>query len=210
MKVVKVYGSLRKRLGQSKFEFDVCTPAEALKALFANFPGLEKWMIDSEKDGVGYQVKIGKEKVIEENIEALGMPWSERDVFSVRPVIAGAGGGWGQILVGALLVGAAIAFAPVGAGFMGAGMGLGGTAFTMGAAASTFVGAIGASMVFGGIAQLLSPTPKLPKRASQLESFSFSGINNTAQVGTPIPVCYGRLYVGSTVISSGLDVDQVL
>ena len=48
MKVVKVYGALRKKLGQSSFEFDVGSPAEALKALFANFPDLKKWMIDSE------------------------------------------------------------------------------------------------------------------------------------------------------------------
>lgn len=211
MKVVKVYGALRKKLGQSSFEFDVCNPAEALKALFANFPDLKKWMIDSEKDGIGYQVTIGKEKVSKENIEALGMPWSERDVFSIRPVIAGAGrGGWGSILVGALLVTAAIAFAPAGAGFLGAGLGAGGTTFTLGAGASTFIGAIGTAMIFGGIAQLLSPTPSLPKRANTLESFNFSGINNTSQVGTPVPICYGRLFVGSTVISSGLDVDQVL
>ena len=42
MKVVKVYGELKKRLGgKSQFKFDVRTPAEALRALCANFPGLE-------------------------------------------------------------------------------------------------------------------------------------------------------------------------
>ena len=30
MKVVKVYGELKKRLGQGRFEFDVATPAEAV------------------------------------------------------------------------------------------------------------------------------------------------------------------------------------
>ena len=44
MKVVKVYGALKKRLGQSRFEFDVATPAEAVRALCANFPGLQKWV----------------------------------------------------------------------------------------------------------------------------------------------------------------------
>ncbi len=71
MKVVKVYGALRKRLGQCRFEFDVATPAQAIKALCVNFPGLEKWLIDSEKDGVGYRVAISKEKVTEGNVEPL-------------------------------------------------------------------------------------------------------------------------------------------
>ena len=63
MKVVKVYGALRKRLGQCRFEFDVATPAQAIKALCVNFPGLDKWLIDSEQDGVGYRVSIGREKI---------------------------------------------------------------------------------------------------------------------------------------------------
>ena len=109
MKVVKVYGALRKRLGQCRFEFDVTTPAQAIKALCVNFPGLEKWLIDSEKDGVAYRVAVSKEKATEDNIALLLMPFSEKEVFSITPVVAGAGRGLGQILVGALLIGVAIA-----------------------------------------------------------------------------------------------------
>ena len=86
MKVVKVYGELRKRLGQCRFEFDVATPAQAVKALCVNFPGLDKWLVDSEQDGVGYRVKIGKEKVTPTSTDLLAMPWSEREVFSITPV----------------------------------------------------------------------------------------------------------------------------
>ena len=63
MKVVKVYGELKKRLGQGRFELDVATPAEAVRALCANFPGLQKWIVDSEQDGVGFKVKVGKESI---------------------------------------------------------------------------------------------------------------------------------------------------
>ena len=101
MKVVKVYGALRKRLGQCRFEFDVTTPAQAIKALCVNFPGLEKWLIDSEKDGVGYRVAIGREKVTEENVDPLLMPFSDREVFSITPAIAGAGRGAGQVFADA-------------------------------------------------------------------------------------------------------------
>ena len=211
MKVVKVYGSLAKRLGQTRFEFDVRTPAEAMKALLANFPGLDKWFIDSAKDGIGYRVKIGKESIGEENINDLANPWSERDVFSIAPVISGAIT-WRQalpILAGALLITAAIVFAPTtaGAGFWGSS----GSGFLT-AGYSHALGSIGLSMVLSGVANILSPPPGPldMKQASNLENFNFSGIINTSQVGTPIPIAYGRLFVGSTVISSGLDTDQLL
>ena len=55
MKVVKVYGALKERLGgQGTFELDVFNAAEAIKALCANFVGLDKWLIDSGNDGIAF------------------------------------------------------------------------------------------------------------------------------------------------------------
>jgi predicted phage tail protein len=73
----------------------------------------------------------------------------------------------------------------------------------------------GASLILGGVAQMLSPAPTFSsfergKEAARLESFTFSGITNTVQQGMPVPICYGRCYIGSAVISSGLDVDQLV
>ena len=119
MKVVKVYGALRKRLGQCRFEFDVTTPAQAIKALCVNFPGLEKWLIDSEKDGVGYRVAVSKEKVTEENVAPLLLPFSDREVFSITPVIAGAGRGTGAILLGTALIATAVISGGATLGFAG-------------------------------------------------------------------------------------------
>ena len=107
MKVVKVYGALRKKLGQCRFEFEAATPAQAIKALCINFPGLDKWLIDSEKDGVGYRVTIGKEHIADD-LSPLVMPWSEKEVFSITPVIAGAGRGLGTILAGVALISLAV------------------------------------------------------------------------------------------------------
>ena len=63
-----------------------------------------------------------------------------------------------------------------------------------------------------GVAQMLSPVPRPPGAAeapTQLESNSFSGIVNTTRQGVAVPIAYGRVFVGSAVISAGLDVDQV-
>jgi predicted phage tail protein len=217
MKVVKVYGALRKYLGQCRFQFEADTPAQAIKALCVNFPGLDKWLLDSEQDGVAYRVTIGKEKIGGDDLSPLVMPWSEREVFSITPVIAGAGG-VGKILAGIGLVAFAILTAGAGApvlGIAGAGGGIFGSAFTLGIAAANAIAGIGVSLIFGGVAQLISPqqtysSTERGKDAARFESFTFSGITNTAQQGLPVPICYGRAFIGSAVISSGLDVDQLI
>jgi predicted phage tail protein len=220
MKVVKVYGALRKYLGQCRFQFEADTPAQAIKALCVNFPGLDKWLLDSEQDGVSYRVSIGKEKVTADDLSPLAMPWSERQVFSITPVIAGAGRTGAMIGIGIGLI--ALSFISFGAGSALAGVGAAGGLFGGAAAAgatvpflSTALFGIGVSLALGGIAQLISPTPSFSgmergKEAARLESFTFSGITNTAQQGLPVPICYGRAYIGSAVISSGLDVDQLI
>ena len=172
MKVVKVYGALRKRLGQCRFEFDVSTPAQAIKALCVNFPGLDKWLIDSEKDGVGYRVAISKEKVAEGDMSPLFMPFSDREVFSITPVIAGAGRGLGQILAGVAIVGVTLIGLPV-----------------VGTLA-TKIGLFGGALILNGIATAISPQPNLDStldESVQLESFTFSNVVNTSKQGLPVP-----------------------
>ena len=203
MKVVKVYGALRKFLGgRCRFEFEVDTPAQAIKALCVNFPDLEQWLIKSDW---GYRVTVGKERIGPENAELVCLPWSEREVFSIAPVIAGAGQGVGQIFAGIGLVALALVTG-------GATIGLLGLAAPL--SVSSVLGTIGASLVLGGIAQMISPQPNMSplvrgKEAARLESFSFSGINNTSQQGLPVPIAYGRVFTGSAVLSAGLDVDQL-
>ena len=214
MKVVKVYGALRKRLGQCRFEFDVNTPAQAIKALCVNFPELERWLIDSEQDGVGYRVAISKEKVTEENVDPLFLPFSDREVFSITPVVAGAGRGTGSILAGVGLVALAIATQggslAFGLGGFGTASGVGFGAAAFGTKLAIVAGNIGIGLTLLGIAQAISPQePDEDKRkAIELESFSMSNVVNTSRQGLPVPIAYGRVWVGSAVISSGLDVDQ--
>jgi len=204
MKVVKVYGALREQLGQCRFEFVADTPVQALKALLVNFPGLEKWLLDSEKHGVAYRVTVGKQRVHSDDASDLFLPWSEQEVFSITPVLMGAGNGVGSIILGVALIAASI-FIP-GAAAIGFGMQFG--------AISLGVGVVGAGLILIGVAQMISPTPKPPglreqNDAIRLESNAFSGIVNATRQGVAVPIAYGRVFAGSVVLSAGLDVDQV-
>jgi predicted phage tail protein len=222
MKVVKVYGALRKYLGgQCRFEFDGCSsPAQAIKALCVNFPGLEKWFLESESNGMAFRVTRSFEKITNESQEGLLLPWSDREVFSIAPVIVGAKKFFRKarkIITGVVLIAAAIIFAPAGAailGFAGAGGGLTIAGIGLSAAVAGAVASIGVALVISGVADLIAPMPKMGNftsgpEATRLESFTFSGIVNTSKQGMAVPICYGRAFVGSAVISSGLDVDQV-
>lgn len=219
MKVVKVYGTLRKFLGgRCRFEFEVDTPAQALKALCVNFPGLDKWLMDRESEGTGFRVTVGRDKITNEAPEGLVLPWSEREVFSIAPVVCGAGQGVGRIFAGIGLI--ALSFLLPGAGLFGATSLFGATAATAGTAGvlttlGTAISGIGASLILGGVAQMISPQQNMGaltsgREAARLESFTFSGIVNTSKQGLPVPVAYGRVFVGSAVISSGLDVNQTV
>lgn len=211
MKVVKVYGALRKLLGQCRFELDVATPAQAIKALCVNFPSLERWLTESEQKGVRYRVTVGKQKATEEDVSPLLLPFSTQEVFSITPVITGAGSPTGRIIAGIALIAVAIAVPAV--AFSGAGFGAASGTFaaaTFGTKLAIIGGNIGIGLVLSGVAQMLSPTPQPQsyEETKQLESFSFSGIVNTARQGVPVPIVLGRAYAGSVVISSGLDVVQ--
>lgn len=192
MRTIRLYGRLAKFLGQRKFVAKVSNAAEAVRFLVVNFPQLEEHMADQY-----YKVKVGKREV---STDELHEPSSQMEEIQVIPVIAGAGGEAGRIIAGVALVALAI-INPFG------------TAAIFGTAISSIVGLAGASLVLGGIAQLLTPTQTLSTGADSQDdprkSYSFSGIQNVSRQGVPVPIVYGETLVGSVVISAGIDIDQV-
>ncbi|WP_454862805.1 tail assembly protein [Pseudomonas hormoni] len=67
---------------------------------------------------------------------------------------------------------------------------------------------MGIAMVAGGVAQMLSPTPKTDSQQEQAASenkpsYLFNGAFNSTQQGLPVPVVYGTMLVGSSVVAVG-------
>ena len=193
LRKIKLYGKLAKFVGHRILEADVATAAEAVRFLLANWPELEAHMNDQH-----YRVSIGTYDL---DLEELHHPAGQAPISFV-PVVAGAGA-VGRIILGVALI--ALAFAS-GAGFFGA-------AFAKNIGLFAFAKGIGASLALGGVAQLLTPTPKIPTgpdtQNDPRKSYSFSGIQNTSRAGTPVPIVYGETIVGSVVISAGIDTVQV-
>ena len=124
---------------------------------------------------------------------------SGQSVIRIAPVVAGGGGGVGRIIAGAALIALSV-------------VSLGGAPL-LGTFGAKLAFGIGASLALGGVAQLLTPVPRQPtgadSEADPRKSYSFSGIQNTARQGVPIPVIYGEVITGSVVISAGVDIVQV-
>jgi predicted phage tail protein len=194
LRKIKLYGKLAKFIGHRVLEADVATAAEAVRFLVANWPEVERHMADQH-----YRVSIGTYDI---DLEELHHPAGAAPISFV-PVVAGAGA------VGRIIAGIAIIALSLGIGAIAsAGVVLGGF-MGIGTVGTIFVG-LGVSLVLGGVAQLLTPTPKISNdEGDPRKSFSFSGIQNTNRAGVPVPVIYGETLTGSVVISAGIDIVQV-
>jgi len=197
---IKLYGELAKFVGERVLYAEVANVGQAIRFLCVNFKGIEGHMKDQY-----YKVSAGDWQLEESEIH---YPTGQSDI-SIVPIVSGAGGNMGKVLLGAALIGIAIA-AP-GAGFLaGGGFGFGATtAGTFSAAA--MAGNIGIGLVLSGVAGMLSPVPTTPSSEQDpRRSFSFSGIQNTSRAGVAVPIIYGsEVLVGSVVISAAIDTVQV-
>jgi len=202
LRTVKLYGELAEFVGYKELDAVINSTADAIKFLISNFPKLEAHMADRY-----YQVLVDDYEIGEDDIHN---PIGQSDI-SIVPVITGAGGNTGKLLLGAALIGFAIASG-------GAGFAIGGGNFgfiATGASPSAFAalaGNIGIGLTLMGVSEMLFPQPQ-PKDFNDEQdpriSFSFSGVQNTSRAGTSHPIVYGEIVTGSVVISAGIDTNQV-
>ncbi len=200
LRKIKLYGPLAKFLGKRVFKADVSNAAEAVQFLVVNWPELEKHMHDQY-----YRVEVAGTDL---HVDELHYPAGADDI-KIIPCVAGAGGGWGKVILGAALIGLAFAM-PVAAGNISLMSGIKAGSLAKVGMLTKAALYMGGGLLLSGVSQLLTPTPKTPEFEEDVQnSFYFSGIVNSARPGTPVPVCYGEVLTGSTTISSSVDVNQV-
>lgn len=214
---VRLLGELGERYGAEHTYHNLRTPAEAIKLLCINYPKFQEELIHAHEHGIGYQLVQAD---VELDYPDLQLPMGSHDLI-LTPVISGSGGPTGRILFGAALV--------IGAFFTGgATIGLLGLAAPV--AVSSVLGAVGASLILGGVSQLLSPQAALPINTSGfggnrfagtsrtdgfqsdirgtdgVQSYAYTGAANTVGVGATIPVVYGKALVGSHLLSANIEI----
>ncbi len=178
-----LYGDLQ-RFGR-RIDLRVKTGAEAIRALATQLPSFRQKLNEG-----WYQVRISGRDAGENELSArLNEPLANGAVIHVVPRLAGAkSGGVFQAVLGAALIAVAW-WNPVG---------------WLGAAAVSGLYAAGASMILGGVAQMLAPKARTPTAASTdngKQNTYFSSLDNMVAQGNVLPVLYGEMRVGSRVVS---------
>lgn len=215
MVTIRLLGEAGRRFGRC-FQLAVKTPAEAVRALCVQIPALREYMLESGEHGINWRVVTDHAQGLDE--EGLLWPMSKRLVLA--PIPAGRGG-VGKIVAGVALVAFAILAGPVAGGFLGLG-----TGGFLGGAAAQAIGALGSALIFSGVADLLTPTPKMPNvgggisgggitsgRSSeeQQRAFTFDKSNANTIQGDVVPVLYGERIIGALpVLSFGLELQNNL
>lgn len=213
MVTIRLLGEAGRRFGR-RFQLAVKTPAEALRALCVQIPALRQYLLDSEDSGILWRVVTEQSEGLSE--EQLLWPLSKRLVLAPQPT--GRGGGVGKVITGIALVAVALLLLP-GAPLAGA------LGFSLGGQAVAAVATFGASMAFLGVAELLTPTPKMPNvggfgggsitggrsQEEQGRSFTFDKSNANTIQGEVVPVLYGERIIGALpVLSFGLELQNSL
>ena len=178
---VRFYGSL-KQFG-AEFRLDCKTPAEVVQALTSQIPKLRQFI----QQGL-FTVRVGREYLDNRYLEQ-GLNQHLKDDATVHftPVLKGSKkAGLFQTIVGAVMVVVGV--------------------FTSWAGGPALI-AGGIGLMAGGVAQMLTKMPSMStgKDAERKQSTSFSNLSNMAAQGRPMPLAYGRIRVGSLIISQGVE-----
>ncbi|WP_377706680.1 tail assembly protein [Pseudomonas protegens] len=187
MQTVIVTDQLARIAGRTKHRVATSNGLRDVMGYFKQFRGFEKFMMEAESKGLRFAVFVGKENIGEDD---LGKP-TGRKVIRIAPVITGSKRAGGlQTIVGAVLVMAGAVITAFGGGAVGVPM-----------------MKVGAVLAIGGVIQMLSPQAKglgTQDTPNNRPSYSFNGAVNTSVQGNPVPLLYGRMIVGSAVISAGI------
>ena len=186
---VRLDGVLGKKFGK-EWELDVSSPSEALRMIEANQPGLRAWLSENVKTYDGYQVTCVYENGKEEELNdaTYSMPRNSLTMIRFTPVMTGSSSTV-KMIVGAIIIAADLYFTGGSSGFW----------------------KVGAALMLGGIVEALSPRPKMGDyNSDSISSYYFDGPANTDAQGSPVPLIYGRVLVGSHPISASITVDEMM
>lgn len=176
-----LHGKLAKMYAKELEFANIHKPSDAVAAIETRFPGFRKEIINDSKNGAHYEMLCDDEN---KSLDQLNQVQTIK-VIDIVPCIIGklplvlVGFGLGAFAV-ASLTGWALAF--------------------------TLTLAVG--LIVAGITYMMTPIPENEPDESSISttirnsSFLFSNPQNVSAQGRPIPITYGRLRVGSFVISS--------
>lgn len=193
MRTIFLYGALADEFAPS-INLEVETVAEAIRAITMNYPAFTDAIKDGEFEVIRGDLEDGL-RLGEEDL--IPFKLGKADLHIV-PVIGGSKRGPGGLIktvLGIALIGAVVTFG-------------GGFGALIGGGIAGQLGMVGLALTVTGVAMMLAPANK-PNDGKQDNSFTSSGPGNTYTQGGPLPLIYGKVLVGSVLISGGMTVEPI-
>lgn len=205
MTTVVLHGEMALAVGRSEWKLDIKTPGEALRAIEANTRKLFAYLAKASNGYAEYRVLIeGADHTHECELYTPICRKYKRIDFVPVPKGTDNSGGWLAVIgVVLMIVAVALAIPSGGTSIVGA------TTFTgglFGGTIATTVFTLGLAIAVGGISQMIlgNTAVKPGDKPQNTPSDLFSGPVNTYHQGNPVPLGYGRLRVGSAIISASI------
>jgi predicted phage tail protein len=177
MTIVNIHGILGREYGNS-FLLSLPNPKDVLEAIDCNRQGFLQRLVELQREGLCYDMIINKKRITNgPDMDHMSNPAT----VDLVPAISGSGP-----LMAPLLMTTGL--------------------FTAGSTALAFAASIANFVLFAAISYALTPKPEnealeISSKASK-SSLIFSNTANLASQGSPVPIGYGRLLVGSQVIQA--------
>lgn len=187
---IHLHGALGAEFGR-KYRFAVETVGEVIAALRANFAGF-----DASFRGGFYRVVLGKTKTQGTALreDQVGHVKLAGRAVHIIPVVAGRKrGGLGKVLSGIALIGLSMMPGGLAAAPLFGNM-------TVGAAA----GQLGLAMTLTGVAQMIAPEQSA---GDDQKSFTMTGPQSNVREGHILPITYGEVITGGSLISGGVEIN---
>ena len=172
---VHLHGAF-KSFHDGPIEIDSETVWDAVEAVTTQVKGFQPTLADGRK-----VIQVAGY----DTIEKMRSPSSDEDIHVFPSMVFSKNGGVVQTIIGVafLVVGFFLLATPWGIPLM----------------------ISGAAMIIGGVVQMLSPQPQMAGNEQEARSKYLGPAQNTVQIGTPIPILYGRRLVGGHILSMNID-----
>ena len=225
MTQVKLMGEMGQKFGENWSSAD-SSIRDILKLIECQTEGLADFLAECHQKNIQFSIQKGKDLI--EEFPELYLNTNVDEII-ITPVPAGSGKGLGKVIAGLLLL-AALFFLPGTAALFTSSAGAGGgAAAAAGAGASTVGGAfaagqvsaftamqygatlslnwggmavamLGTNLALAGLMQMSAPDPD---DTTDDPSYLFNGAENHIEQGQPVPLLYGEMTIGGSVIHQG-------
>lgn len=176
---IRLHGPLGDKYGFAH-RFAVRSPREAINALEANYPGFRADFLKTEFYGLVVDGEGRSDKIVPDVANAP----AAKEIDFVQMI---EGRSFAPLLVPLFT-----------------------TTFGMSVTAATILSGVISTALLVGVSMLIAPKPKreTARETKKDENYMFSGPENVTEQGVPVPLIYGRCFVGSVVVSAGLEVAE--